>query len=200
MVRRKDVKFISLIGILDTVLLKSMSVFNYSTEDIPYLNVFWMYDNYQKYASFHEIKPRSCSTVYKIIRGIVCFNFTFSRNQRRRYTLLSFSRARMKKSWNEASELCRNIDAYLPIIENREDLEELIAFIKLSGPLVPPGIEQLYLGLKVYPNEVSSISMFYQCVFGGGLYIEFCASYPLYLLTHHLFVIRMVQTLKKNIY
>ena len=176
MVSIKDIKFISLIGIVDRVQLKAMSVFNYSIEDIPYLNVFWMYDNYQKYTLFHQNKPRNCSTVYGILGGIVCFNFTLSRNQRRRYTLLSFSHARMKKSWNEASELCRRVDAYLPIVENREDLEELMAFIKLSGPLVPPGIEQLYLGLKVYPNKVSNISLFYQCIFGGGLYIEFGAS------------------------
>ena len=154
MLRIKEYKCISLPGVMFEAKLSLNSMPKNSTESIPPLKVLWINDNYKKYTSFHDIKPRNCSSGYEILRGKVCFNFTLSRNERK-YILLSFSHTGLKKSWNEASELCRRIDAYLPVFENREDLEELVAFIKLSGHSIPP-VEGLYLGMKIKPEQVNN--------------------------------------------
>ena len=40
-------------------------------------------------------------------------------------------------SWNEASDACQSIGGSLPIIRSREELDELIALVKLSS-FFPP--------------------------------------------------------------
>ena len=56
------------------------------------------------------------------------------------------SEKNITKSWTEASNLCKSIGATLPLLRNRDELEEIIAFLKLSVDMPP--VEGLYIGLK----------------------------------------------------
>ena len=56
------------------------------------------------------------------------------------------SEKNVTKSWIEASNLCKSIGGTLPLLRNRDELEEIIAFLKLSEDIPP--VEGLYIGLK----------------------------------------------------
>ena len=49
------------------------------------------------------------------------------------------------KSWKEAFNLCKSIGGTLPLLRNRDELEEIIAFLKLSKDMPP--VEGLYIGI-----------------------------------------------------
>ena len=56
------------------------------------------------------------------------------------------SKGKVIKSWKEASQLCKSIGGSLHIIRNRNELDEIIAFLKLSKDMPP--VEGLYIGLR----------------------------------------------------
>ena len=56
------------------------------------------------------------------------------------------SKAKIIKSWTEASNLCKSIGGYLPLIRNQDELDEIITFLKLSEDMPP--VEGLYIGLR----------------------------------------------------
>ena len=58
----------------------------------------------------------------------------------------SSNKGTVAKSWVEASVLCKSIGGILPIIRNRDELDELITFLKLSEHMPP--VEALYIGLR----------------------------------------------------
>ena len=55
-------------------------------------------------------------------------------------------------SWNEASELCGQINASLPEFYSREEQEELLTFLKISTELHP--IERIFIGLKTINHSL----------------------------------------------
>ena len=55
------------------------------------------------------------------------------------------SKDKVIKSWRDASQLCKSIGGSLPIIRNRNELDEIIAFLKMSEAMPP--VEGLYIGL-----------------------------------------------------
>ena len=57
-----------------------------------------------------------------------------------------------KKSWNDASQLCKKIGGYLPYFTSRQDLEELFGVLMLSQDI--PSIAYMYIGLKYNSNQV----------------------------------------------
>ena len=124
------------------------SLLNFSTVDLPPLHEFWIRDKYDNY--FTDAISMRCSNVTQKLEGL-CFLFSRFKKQ---YILLSFLHTGLSKSWNEASELCREWGAHLPAFKNREDLDELIIFLQEIDDKLPP-IEGLYIGLKIYPNQVS---------------------------------------------
>ena len=56
------------------------------------------------------------------------------------------SKGKVAKSWTEVSNLCKSIGGTLPLLRNRGELDEIIAFLKLSEDMPP--VEGLYVGLK----------------------------------------------------
>ena len=56
------------------------------------------------------------------------------------------SKGKVAKSWTEVSNLCKSIGGTLPLLRNRDELDEIIAFLKLSEDMPP--VEGLYVGLK----------------------------------------------------
>ena len=57
-------------------------------------------------------------------------------------------------SWIEASDLCRSLGSYLPILNNKDEIEELVSVIRSTTNWMPP-ISGVYIGLysdKVKPS------------------------------------------------
>ena len=50
------------------------------------------------------------------------------------------------KSWTEVSEFCKSIGGSLPLIRNRDELDTIVTFLKLSEDMPP--VEALYIGIK----------------------------------------------------
>ena len=144
MFRVQDRKYISLPGDMFQGHLSPTSDQNYSTVNIPPLNIFWFIEDY-----FHKdvslMSPCFMSTQQTKIK---CLHSYYSS----KYVII-FESNGVKKSWTEASKLCRRTHGFLPVFKNREDLNMLITFLKSSYGFPP--IEGLYIGLKIYPNQVS---------------------------------------------
>ena len=50
-------------------------------------------------------------------------------------------------SWNTASKWCKSINAYLPYFSSREELDELLALLKLLRGIPP--LEGIFIGIKI---------------------------------------------------
>ena len=106
----------------------------------------WIFDIYSVNNYRLEIKTSQTVTV-----KINTFNVIFSQTERKRKSLvLQFYNT--KKSWNDASLLCKKIGGYLPYFTNRQDLEELFSLLMLSQNI--PSIANMYIGLKYNLNKV----------------------------------------------
>ena len=53
---------------------------------------------------------------------------------------------RLQWTWNEADNVCRSMGGTLPILNSRDELDDLISLIKITPDI--PLVEALYLGLK----------------------------------------------------
>ena len=60
-------------------------------------------------------------------------------------------------SWTNASKLCKEAGGYLPHFSDREELEELVALLKLSETIPP--VEGLFLGLRLNGSNKVRYSM-----------------------------------------
>ena len=127
------------------------------------LNIMWLHDNYKKYAknsnSLWTESRKGYTNVEKYsLEYKSCVNVSFI-NYSHYFILYSnefgysgFDRLENPSgyiSWREASELCRDIGGYLPYFTSREELDELLALLKLSPDIHP--IEALYIGLTTNP-------------------------------------------------
>ena len=61
-------------------------------------------------------------------------------------------------SWNDAAEICKSINAYLPHFTSRDELDEFLMLIKTSMDL--PIMEAVFIGLRHYENGVSGCACF----------------------------------------
>lgn len=123
-----------------------------SMQKLGEVHIHWLYGNYKQ---FKVSKQKSCSET-KVYKNKLCFTFSlFQTSNFRKTTFIVFASTvwnKQMRSWTEASEMCRNIAAYLPYFTDRQLLQELISILKTSGKIPP--IEALYIGLKFHPNKV----------------------------------------------
>ena len=89
--------------------------------------------------------------------------YKYKLDQRNRlYTInksVIFSFNQTKMSWNEGSQLCKDIGGYLPYFTGREQLEEFVGFLKFSTNITP--IMRMFIGLKYVSNQLSLNKDFY---------------------------------------
>ena len=111
----------------------------------------WIHDNYDMYNYLNQM-PGNCSKFEKIKIEQECFNFTFLHNDAMKRKHFIFKIYHVKKSWNEASQLCRDIGGYLPYFTSKHDLDQLLALLKFG--IAIPQIYHTFIGLKYYPNQV----------------------------------------------
>ena len=125
------------------------------------LNVMWLHNNYIKFFKKSNpfwLQPQKCHPNVNSFYDLgyrECLNISFVNSQyhyiiySKEYSFFEFERLRDKSgytSWSEASELCRDIGGYLPYFTSREEMDKLLAFLKLSE-IYP--IEALYIGLTL---------------------------------------------------
>ena len=126
------------------------------------ISIVYTHDNYKNYSYLTSHNISKCDNILTAtLHGFKCFTILTSQQSNIHYMLLEknlnydypssqnqhqYPSDRYLSSWKQASELCRNADAYLPYFTNKEDLEELLALLKLSED--KPPIEALFIGLK----------------------------------------------------
>ena len=86
-------------------------------------------------------------------------------------------RHRLKRTWNQASQLCSSHGGYLPRIQSREELNEIISLFKIKNQRLP-FIETLFIGLA--SNISNGVG------YAGSFFILFHTCKHVYI---HLFLI-----------
>ena len=136
------------------------------------INIMWLHNNYMKF--FKNSNPfwTKCYPFEKRFYNLgyrKCLNISFVKPQyhyiiySKEFSFLDFERLKDTSSyisWSEASELCREVDGYLPYFTSRKELDELLAFLKLSPEIHP--IEALYIGLTSNPLVKQSFFLKYK--------------------------------------
>jgi hypothetical protein len=110
------------------------------------LKIYWIHDNYKKYVDkYLNKKPAGC----KELSQKMCFNYSswidksygskrylhnyyISLHDKINSDYSNCMKNHIKISWNEASKLCRQAGGFLPILRSKEEMNELIALLKLS--------------------------------------------------------------------
>ncbi len=96
--------------------------------------------------------PGVCSHFKAKTSTVLCYNFTLSQSKGLAEHI-SFQLYNKKKSWTEATQICKEIGGHLPYFTSKQHLDKLLAFIKLAHQ--PPAITAIFLGLKYSSEEVS---------------------------------------------
>ena len=66
---------------------------------------------------------------------------------------LSISNEVKMISWRNTSQICKNMNGFLPKFTFKKELDELIALLKLSH-LIPP-VHAMFIGLNLHRNQVN---------------------------------------------
>ena len=135
-----------------------------------HLSISWIDGIYDKYLHFHdkaiatfceeEITKQFDNLNWKI--GCIRFSakhfksrkhyILLTKNADRLYWLDKGTPANEDLSWNESFKACQSIGGSLPQIQSREELEEVVALIKLNDRIPP--MEAIYIGLKWSRSQV----------------------------------------------
>ena len=172
-------QFISLPGKLE-----SMSMFLWQNnlnhaENIP-VKLVWIHDNYKKFSYHFNGKGRKYTTANDTsVYYSDCMSFlsTYGRHSRlntRNYILFNMYLVQGKfwhcfgpqspvYSWQETSQLCREIGGFLPFFRSRDDLQEMLTLLKLSEDIPP--LEAIFIGLKESFGNQVEFFFYYYCLF-----------------------------------
>ena len=168
-------KFISLPGKLDSCEVKLNSLRNET------LTVVWINDNYIKYQHIMDLKAHRYSmkkNVTKSIKFLKFVNVYGDGTVDREYHLIL--EEKKKRSWKQAKKLCKEfVDGHLPWFEGKDRLLELLSLFKFSKEI--PTIEAIYIGLRFYAVEVSTLfveAFFYVQL--GSISVDFPMWFPHY--------------------
>ena len=113
---------------------------NYTSGQNSYL-FFW---NFTQYLKCYYIPPLKWRNFWAEA------GFTIPKNNK---CPTQQSKGKVIKSWTEASKFCKSIGGTLPLLRNRDELDEIIAFLKLSKDMPP--VEGLYIGIhRIFRSQV----------------------------------------------
>ena len=110
---------------------------NYTSAPNSYL-FFW---NFTQYLKCYFIQQPKLINYIRLI--LVDLGFTIPKNNK---CPTQQSKGKVIKSWTEASNFCKSIGGTLPLLRNRDELNEIITFLKLSEDMPP--VEGLYIGIQ----------------------------------------------------
>ena len=121
------------------------------------LTVTWLNDMNNQYTKLRKVIDQDCLNLTIITRDLTCISFSkpiTNMSSRKYYLIISFFSTKLKLSWEDAAELCeKRFGGYLPWFKDKESLDEILAFFKLSSDIPP--IEAIYIGLKTTGAKVS---------------------------------------------
>ena len=108
------------------------------------LTVTWLPENYNMYLEFlnqprKSFSPHNFTSLSYYVPGEMYF--------------IAVKHFKLKLTWEQASKHCRDMGGYLPYFTNRKQLEELLAFMKLSRHVRP--VPLVFIGLRFNMNKVS---------------------------------------------
>ena len=115
---------------------------NYCLNHTSVQNSYLFFWNFTQYLQCYYVPP-FFMTGYDRVKSWAEVGFTIPKNDK---CPKQQSKAKVIKSWTEASKLCKSIGGYLPLIRNRDELDEILAFLKLSEDMPP--VEGLYIGIQ----------------------------------------------------
>ena len=118
---------------------------NYTSTQNSYL-FFW---NFTQYLQCYFIQHPKLRNYIRLI--LVEYGFTIPKNNQ---CPTEQSKEKVIKTWTEAFNLCKSIGGTLPLFRNRDELDEIITFLKLSKDMPP--VEGLYIGIqRSFKSEVT---------------------------------------------
>ena len=101
----------------------------------------WKLNHYKKFEHYVIATAPMCVTFSTAIIA-KCFNISSITNKNH-YIVIEMEQ---DVSWNEAQKVCEDAGMLFPFFVDRDQLEELLAMLKLSRDIPP--IEGIFIGLK----------------------------------------------------
>ncbi len=126
----------------------------------------WMDSFLERYFGYLDFIPHHCFKIYPRIPFDTCLNYssivlhngTLLKNREYFYVLFTTSwcsSSASKRSWEEGNELCGAVHGTLPTVRNKSELEDLVAFTRLSPPA--DLIEAMFIGVDPQVSLKSQI-------------------------------------------
>ena len=119
---------------------------SYKTE-LPhtYLTAGWIYDNYDQTKTLFDMEK--CSGTENLDKIYSCLQISVLKGERvkSKYYVIS-NIGNRKKTWNEATQLCRNMSSHLPQFQSNEKLNDIITLLKTFEEIPP--LQAMYIGLR----------------------------------------------------
>ena len=149
-------KYISVSGRVNEYVISPVHrINNVHYNDKSSFVVTWILDNYDQYRFYPHQNIKDLFSYLDIDSDNMYQNITVIPINRedKSNKFIVFKLHQPKMSWNKASQICKDIGGYLPYFTSRDDLDELLAFLKLSWSI--PTIIYMHIGLKFELNKVS---------------------------------------------
>ncbi len=131
------------------------------------ITVLWIYGIYSEHSYFHNQFTQKCNGSFdSTVRCLRLYDSVPRSSEKgnrchklvRKHSSVSDKATKLPMlSWSEALKMCKNAAAYLPSFTNREELEELVAFLKLSESVQNPPLEAIFIGLNL-KHQVGKLS------------------------------------------
>ena len=160
--RLQNNAFISLHGKMQCVQFTVQYAGHYNKSSSLSMKAVWIYNAYDPYVKSSQAPSHPC--IEKFSTSLIydkCLNLSAVKsNDYMHYVLFTKILERKKsilKSWEEASQICKETGGRLPYFTSREELEELIALLKLSRVIKP--IEAMFIGLSFNTESVSKLPL-----------------------------------------
>ena len=115
----------------------------------------WVPDEYHRYHTLRHKPAKNCAEIKHLWTQFRCRFISYEDKSTERHRYYFISDAKLK-TWNEARKICTDIGAHLPHFTSREQLEKLLALLKLSEYV--PLVEAMYIGLVYNSSEVRESS------------------------------------------
>ena len=145
-----------IISLPDKIEAMTITLQKEMTDDVEaFVSMVWLDNNYIKYYNFWR-NPIQCSVPKSLVSFYrQCLSISSYASSRtyllysQQFNVSNFTvrhNLKMYNSWRNASKLCSLSHGHLPEFSSKEELDELLALLKLSPEIHP--IEALFIGLR----------------------------------------------------
>ena len=167
---------VSIPGSVTRVAVVAKEMHNITSEDK--LEAFWINNRHSRYTNLNLMSVKKSYCLESVRDQKLCNYSSYEENGyfKNKYYYLYESRSKGMTgrlvatvypklwSWKDANDLCRDIGGHLPYFLSREELEELVDFLKNSPHILP--YEAIYIGMTInskHKVKYSIHSSIYEC-------------------------------------